>query len=98
MLVENKKTEDSVELVANKVASQVIARISVPLDKTLWDADQCADYLRQGRRTFIDKTSKHHTFPQAIRVPLSINETTESKARAVWNASEVIDWANSWKI
>jgi hypothetical protein len=54
----------------------------LPLDKTLWDASDCALWLKVSKRTFERIKSKDH-FPEA--------HYPGDSAR--WIAAEVIDWA-----
>ncbi|NIB38486.1 hypothetical protein HBA55_02760 [Pseudomaricurvus alkylphenolicus] len=52
-----------------------------PLDKdVIWNADDCAEYLRVKRRQFIDRISKKPGFP----MPLNCG--------CKWLKSEVIAW------
>lgn len=75
------------ELLAKSIA-QHMERHS-PTDATLWNVEDCAYYLRQAKTTFRDFTSKHPTFPDAIRVP-----NLRGRSSALWRAKEVIAWAN----
>lgn len=74
----------------DKLADAIAQRIStsVPIEVALWDKVECADYLKQAERTFLDKTSKHHTFPTSINVP----NGQGGKAKSSWYAHEVIQW------
>jgi predicted DNA-binding transcriptional regulator AlpA len=64
---------------AMRVAS---GRAGLPLDKTLWDAADCALWLKVSKRTF-ERVRSKAGFPKA-RYP-------GDSAR--WIASEIIDWA-----
>ncbi|MEH6812930.1 MAG: hypothetical protein V7677_10420 [Motiliproteus sp.] len=68
-------------------------RPQLPLDVQLWDATQCAEFLHMARRYFTGTIAKQVSFPTPIRVP-----TKDSRATPVWQATEVIAWARSWKL
>ena len=58
-----------------------------PLDKTPWDSDEYAGYLRVSVQTFRNQYACAPTFPQPIKA-----ETAKGKGHPRWNAQEVIDW------
>lgn len=74
------------ESIAKKMAT------SVPLELRLWNAAECAEYLRVAPRQFKERTSQIHTFPPAVRLP-SDNGLGHPK----WYAQEVIDWAKKYR-
>lgn len=67
---------------ADALARAIVSRLPrVPLDKTLWDNKQCAEFLHQSPRTF-ERTKNSVGFPEPVYTP------TECR----W-AADVIDWA-----
>lgn len=74
----------------DKLADALAKRLKkqVPIEVALWDKADCADYLKQSQRTFLDKTSKNHTFPASINVPNGVG----GKSQSCWYAHEVIKW------
>lgn len=58
---------------------------SIPLELMIWDAGECAEYLRQTRPYFLRATRYAKGFPKQ----LPISEETRPK----WRAQDVIDWA-----
>jgi predicted DNA-binding transcriptional regulator AlpA len=61
----------------------------VPLSKRLWNADECAEYLRLSVDQWRDRTSPRPGVPRPIRLG------NGPKAPLRWVAQEVIDWALS---
>ena len=73
---------------ADAVAEKINSKPPVPIEVMLWSVDDCSEYLKQARRTFAEKTSKHHTFPLSVNVPNGVG----GKANSCWYAHEVINW------
>lgn len=73
-----KLTKSIAELTSNQI----------PLEKRLWSADDCAQYLRMEKKTFQQYYAPHPRFPKPR--PL---DRVEGKGQLRWNAQEVVDWA-----
>lgn len=61
----------------------------IPLDKRLWNADDCAAYLRETTKQFLERIACLPQFPKRISYPTA----SGSRSRPKWKAIEVIDWA-----
>jgi hypothetical protein len=74
----------------NKLAQSIasLATNHIPLDQRLWSAEDCAQYLRMEKRTFVQYYAPHPKFPKPI--PL---DRAEGKGKMRWKAQSVIDWA-----
>ena len=59
--------------------------MTVPIELQVWDAGECAEYLRQTRPHFLRETRYAKGFPGQL-------EFSDSK-RPKWRAQWVIDWA-----
>ncbi|MFW1676406.1 hypothetical protein ACFVYJ_01310 [Pontibacter sp. JAM-7] len=79
------------EKLAGAIAEKLT--LSQPGEYTLWDSEQCASYLRQSRRNFVDRTSKHPSFPKPLRTTTTEVKGASKKVCNCWYASEVIAWA-----
>ena len=90
IVVQNSKEVDMEAIDYNKLAEAIAERLSrqVSVEVALWNVDECADYLKQARRTFSNKTSKNHSFPASINVPNGVG----GKSQSCWYAHEVIQW------
>ena len=68
-------------------------KISVPPERELWTAEQCAEYLSiDSPRSFTEYTAARTDFPDAVPIP-SIRSSVRCSRR--WVAQEVQDWALS---
>jgi predicted DNA-binding transcriptional regulator AlpA len=81
----------NVDLLADAIAKKL--RLLPPKDKVLWDAKECAEYLRFSQKHFVDHISKTLKFPRPIKLPSEAGR----RAHPRWYASEVMDWAKSYK-
>lgn len=76
-----------------ELAKAITANLSrIPLDKTLWTRDQCADYLRVAPGTMVE-TAALPDFPKPTRVTAATGGKGPSNLR--WFAGDVIDWARA---
>lgn len=57
-------------------------------NKKIWDATDCALYLRVSTRHFAERISNHHTFPEPLKLP----SATGKNAHRRWKATEVMQW------
>ena len=73
----------------DQLASAIAQRIkpSTPLDKTPWDASECAAYLRVEVKTFQQAYAPLPSFPRPIKP-----STATGKGHPKWNAQKVVDW------
>lgn len=78
------------EKLADAVAQKL--RLLPPVDKVIWTAKQCADYLGMSQRHFVDRVSKSYNFPSPIKLP-----SEGGKGHAVWYAAEIQDWVAKHK-
>lgn len=76
----------------DKIAQSIaiLATNPIPLDKRLWSADDCAQYLRMAKKTFQSHYAPHPKFPKPIQL-----ERAGGKGNPLWKAGEVIEWAIS---
>ena len=54
-----------------------------PFDKVIWTAEECAEYLRQEKATFLKVTQYRPGFPPRLHIP----------GQPRWRAAAVTDWA-----
>ncbi len=66
----------------------VLSKPKVADNKTLWDAQECADYLKLTKQKFMGNVACRRTFPRPHNVGGSENRTNWR-----WVASEVMAWA-----
>lgn len=66
----------------------LLSKPKVADNKTLWDAKECADYLRLTKQKFMGDVACRRTFPKAKNVGGSENRTNWR-----WVAGDVISWA-----
>ena len=59
------------------------AQGSVPFDRVIWDAEDCANYLKVEKMTFLKRTQYAEGFPDRLPIP--------GKPR--WRAAAVTQWA-----
>lgn len=59
--------------------------MSVPFDRVIWTAEECAGYLRQEASTFLKRTQHIEGFPKRLEIP----------GQPRWQAKAVTDWALS---
>lgn len=57
--------------------------MSVPFDREIWNAEQCADYLGQSYSTFIKRTQYLSGFPKRCPIP----------GQPRWRALDVTEFA-----
>ena len=81
-------TADLDETTIDQLAAAIATRLAVPLDQRLWDAQECADYLRVEKRYFQEQIAIVPSFPDARRAP-----TLKGRMNPRYVASEVIAWA-----
>lgn len=67
---------------------QVLSKPKVADNKTLWDAEECAMYLKLTKNKFMADVACRRTFPRPKNVGGSENRTNWR-----WIASEVMAWA-----
>ena len=84
------KMETIDQEIFNKIAQSIanLATNPVPLDKRLWSADDCAQYLRMEKKTFQQYYAPHPNFPRPVQL-----ERAGGKGKLLWNAQGVVDWA-----
>ena len=59
--------------------------MSIPFDRVIWDADECASYLRQEKASFLKRTQWRPGFPPRLDLP----------GQPRWQALAVTEWALS---
>lgn len=74
-------------LIAHAKAIASSNRPNTPLDKTPWDSEECASYLRVELQTFRNQYAPSPSFPRPIKA-----NTATGRGHPRWNAQEVIDW------
>lgn len=78
--------QDLINRLTQSIASAAVNPI--PLDKRLWNADDCAQYLRMAKSTFQTHYAPHPKFPRPIKL-----DRAEGKSARLWKAGEVVEWA-----
>lgn len=73
-------------------ALEKLQKPTIPLAVDLWDVATIAQYLKRDAATVRDRISCLPSFPKAIRLP-----TTRGQARPLYNAKQVIAWAESFR-
>lgn len=66
-----------------------------PHSEQLWDAEDCAAYLRCTARQVTDRYSAHPSFPEPVRLP---TDNANGRGHPRWYAVEVIAWVRQWKV
>mgnify|MGYP003655980047 CR=1 FL=1 len=79
-----------IERLAEVLANRVIH--SVPINLKLWDIKSIGAYLNKSPAHVREKFASLPSFPKAIRLPSAARD-----AHALYKASEVITWAESYK-
>ena len=59
--------------------------MTVPFEYVIWDAQECAAYLRQSKGTFLKRTQWLAGFPNRLQM--------EGHPR--WNAMQIMQYANA---
>ena len=57
--------------------------MTIPFDRVIWNAQQCADYLGQSYSTFVKRTQHLDGFPPRCPIP----------GQPRWPAQKVTEWA-----
>lgn len=57
--------------------------MSVPFDRVIWTAQDCADYLGQAYKVFLRRTQHLSSFPKRCPIP----------GHPRWSAQAVTSWA-----
>ena len=55
----------------------------IPFDRLIWDAQDCASYLKQEKSTFLKRTQYAEGFPARLNIP----------GQPRWSAKSVAEWA-----
>lgn len=63
-------------------------RPKVPLNQTLWNTSDIADYLGLSYKHTSEYIVTHHSFPAASRLPTK----NKTKGHPRWYAGKVIEW------
>jgi predicted DNA-binding transcriptional regulator AlpA len=72
---------------------QTLSKPKVSDNKTLWDAEDCAAYLKLSKKKFMGDVACKNTFPKARNVGGSENRTNWR-----WIASDITSWALAQKM
>lgn len=75
-------------MILENIARKLDAK--VPFDIGLWSGDEIATYLKQDRRTVMEKIVCRVDFPNSIRLP----SATGGKDQLLWKVKEVMEWAD----
>ena len=73
-------------------AIEKMQRPALPLSVDLWDFATIAQYLKRDAGTVRERMACLPSFPKAIRLP-----TSKGRAQPLYNAKEVIAWAQSYR-
>lgn len=87
---QNMSDVDLIERLADAVAQRMTP--SIPLAVDLWDIATIAAYLKREPGTVREQMACLPSFPKAIRLP-----TSKGRAQPLYNAKEVIAWAQSYR-
>lgn len=86
----NMSESDLIERLADAVATRV--KPVIPLSIDLWDIATIAQYLKREPQVVRERMACLSNFPKAIRLP-----TKTGRAQPLYNAQEVIKWAQSYQ-
>jgi predicted transcriptional regulator len=73
-------------------ALEKLQRPAIPLSVDLWDMATIAQYLKRDAGTVRERMACLPSFPKAIRLP-----TSKGRAQPLYNAKEIIAWAESYR-
>lgn len=77
-----------VDMVAKLVeALEKLQKPTIPLAVDLWDMEMLGQYFKRNPQVVRQNIACLPSFPKAIRLP------TKAKSHPLYNAKEVIDWA-----
>lgn len=76
-----------------KLAAEVAERVqpAIPLEVDLWDVPKLAAFFKRSQQVVRQSIVCIPSFPKAIRLPTAV------RAQPLWNAMEVINWAQRHK-
>jgi len=86
------ETETAVLLGKLAEAVAALAKPAIPLSIDLWDIATIATYLKRDPQVVRERMACLSSFPKAIRLP-----TKTGRAQPLYNAQEVIKWAQSYQ-
>ena len=72
-------------------------RPAIPIEHDLWDTERIADYLKRNTQVVRERIICLPSFPKAIRLPTMNGKGQLSRAQPLYNAMEVIKWAQSFR-
>lgn len=78
--------DDQIDRLAATIANQM--RLAPQNDEPLWDAQDCANYLKVSRRHFVDRVANVPGFPTRVQLPTAEGRRGHPR----WFAKEVIKW------
>jgi hypothetical protein len=74
-----------------EAALERLERPAIPLSEQLWDNGDVARYLKRNPQVVRESIACLPSFPRAIRLP------SKGKARPLYNAVEVVEWAKKYR-
>lgn len=73
----------------NQLATTIAHRMHImQTNEPLWDAQDCADYMKVSRRHFVDRIANSPGFPKRVQLPTAEGRRGHPR----WFAKEVEAW------
>lgn len=82
----NQISDDQLNQLAASIATQL--RLAPQADEPLWDAADCAGYLKVSRKHFVDRIANIPGFPKRVQLPTAEGRRGHPR----WFAKEVVAW------
>lgn len=70
-----------------ELAKAIAAQMQPLNEHTLWDADDCAAYIKVAHRQWLERFACRTDCPKPIRLP-----TNGGRGTPRWKAMEIIEW------
>lgn len=77
--------EEQINHLATTIAHQMR---TMQTDEPLWDAQDCANYMKVSRRHFVDRIANSPGFPKRVQLPTAEGRRGHPR----WFAKEVVKW------
>lgn len=67
--------------------------MTIPFDRIIWDAEQCAEYLGVSKTHFLNALQYAEGFPPPLPIPPYTSGGRERRMDSRWKAEAVAAWA-----
>lgn len=71
-----------------KLGRKIAVHLNAQAAEELWSAEDCAKYIKKSQYVFVDRISKHPSFPTPITLPCAKKRRTHP----IWYSKEVKAW------